>query len=84
GDLLPSDSPTERDRYLIATGFLAMASKPAKAMNTNFDMDIVADQIEVIGTGIMGISVACARCRSQVRSHSNSRLLRACWHLHQH
>ena len=62
GDLLPSDSPTERDRYLIATGFLAMASKPAKAMNTNFDMDIVADQIEVIGTGIMGISVACARC----------------------
>jgi len=62
GDLLPSDSPTERDRHLIATGFLAMASKPAKAMNTNFDMDIVADQIEVVGTGIMGISVACARC----------------------
>jgi len=62
GDLLPSDSPTKRDRYLIATGFLAMASKPAKAMNTNFDMDIVADQIEVVGTGIMGISVACARC----------------------
>ena len=39
-----------------------MASKPAKAMNTNFAMDVVADQIEVVGTGIMGISVACARC----------------------
>ncbi len=62
GDLLPSDSPAQRDRHLVATGFLAMASKPAKAMNTNFDMDIVADQIEVVGTGIMGISVACARC----------------------
>ena len=62
GDLLPSDSPAERDRHLIATGFLAMASKPAKAMNTNFDMDVVADQIKVVGTGIMGISVACARC----------------------
>jgi hypothetical protein len=62
GDLLPSESPAERDRHLIATGFLAMASKPAKAMNTNFDMDVVADQIEVVGTGIMGISVACARC----------------------
>lgn len=62
GDLLPNESPAERDRHLIATGFLAMASKPAKAMNTNFDMDIVADQIEVVGTGIMGISVACARC----------------------
>ncbi|MGZ0167425.1 MAG: PSD1 and planctomycete cytochrome C domain-containing protein [Planctomycetales bacterium] len=62
GDLLPSESPAERDRHLIATGFLAMASKPAKAMNTNFDMDVVADQIEVVGSGIMGISVACARC----------------------
>lgn len=62
GDLLPSDSPVEHDRHLVATGFLAMASKPAKAMNTNFDMDVVADQIEVVGTGIMGISVACARC----------------------
>jgi cytochrome c553 len=62
GDLLPSDSPAERDRHLIATGFLAMAAKPAKAMNNNFAMDVVADQIDVIGTGIMGISVACARC----------------------
>ena len=62
GDLLPSDSPEEHDRHLVATGFLALASKPAKAMNENFHMDIVADQIDVIGTGIMGISVACARC----------------------
>jgi len=62
GDLLPTDSPEQRDRYLIATGFLAMASKPAKAMNNNFDMDVVADQIDVIGSGVMGLSVACARC----------------------
>lgn len=62
GDLLPAANDAERDRHLIATGFLAMASKPAKAMNSNFAMDVVADQIDVIGTGIMGISVACARC----------------------
>ncbi len=62
GDLLPADSPEARDRHLIATGFLAMASKPAKAMNNNFDMDVVADQIDVIGRGVMGLSVACARC----------------------
>ena len=62
GDLLPSDSPEQRDRHLIATGFLAMASKPAKAMNNNFDMDVVADQIDLIGSGVMGLSVACARC----------------------
>lgn len=62
GDLLPIESPAERDRFLVATGFLAMAAKPAKAMNNNFDMDIVADQIDVIGSGVMGLSVACARC----------------------
>ena len=61
-DLLPADSPEQRDRHLIATGFLAMASKPAKAMNNNFDMDVVADQIDVVGSGVMGLSVACARC----------------------
>lgn len=62
GDLLPADSPEQRDRQLIATGFLAIGSKPAKAMNDNFDMDVVADQISVVGSGIMGLSVGCARC----------------------
>ena len=62
GDLLAAETPEQRDRHLVATGFLALAAKPAKAMNANFDMDVVADQIDVIGTGIMGISVACARC----------------------
>jgi hypothetical protein len=62
GDLLPSDSPAERDRHLVAGGFLAMGSKPAKAMNTNFEMDVVADQIDVVGRGLLGLSIACARC----------------------
>ena len=62
GDLLPADSPAQRDRQLIATGFLALGAKPAKAMNDNFEMDVVADQIGVVGHGIMGISVGCARC----------------------
>ncbi len=62
GDLLPSNTPEQRDRHLIATGFLAMGSKPAKAMNSNFEMDVVADQIDVIGRGILGMSVSCARC----------------------
>lgn len=62
GDLLPADSDEQRDRQIVATGFLAMAAKPAKAMNDNFDMDVVADQIDVVGRGIMGLSVACARC----------------------
>jgi hypothetical protein len=62
GDLLPAESPAQRDRHLIATGFLAIGSKPAKAMNDNFDMDVVADQIAAVGQGIMALSVGCARC----------------------
>jgi hypothetical protein len=62
GDLLPASTPAERDRHLVATAFLALGSKPAKAMNDNFEMDVVADQIGVIGQGIMGLTVACARC----------------------
>ncbi|MFM7607192.1 MAG: PSD1 and planctomycete cytochrome C domain-containing protein [Prosthecobacter sp.] len=62
GDLLPAASPAERDRQLIATGLLALGAKPAKAMNENFEMDVIADQIHVIGSGILGLSVGCARC----------------------
>lgn len=62
GDLLSAKTPEERDRLRIATGFLAIGSKPAKAMNVNFDMDVVNDQINVISTAVMGLSVACARC----------------------
>ncbi len=64
GDLLAENatSPAERDRLLTATGFLAIGSKPAKAMNTNFEMDVVADQIDAVCTGVIGLSVACARC----------------------
>lgn len=62
GDLLPTSSPEQSDRHKVATGFLAMAAKPAKAMNNNFEMDVVSDQIDVIGRGVMGLSVGCARC----------------------
>lgn len=62
GDQMPAEDDAQRDRQLVATGFLAIGAKPAKAMNENFEMDVVDDQIAVVGSGILGISVACARC----------------------
>jgi len=62
GDLLPAETVEEHNRHLVATGFLAMGSKPAAAMNKDFPMDIVDDQINVVATAVMGLSVACARC----------------------
>ena len=31
-------------------------------MNNNFAMDVGADQINVVSTAVMGLSVGCARC----------------------
>lgn len=62
GDLLPAETAEQRNRQLVATGFLAIGSKPASAMNKNFLMDIVDDQINAVCTAVMGLSVACARC----------------------
>lgn len=62
GDLLPADTAEERNRLLVATGFLAIGSKPASAMNKDFAMDVVDDQIHAVSTAFLGLSVACARC----------------------
>ena len=55
GDLLPATSAKQRNRQLVATGFLAIGAKPAAAMNKNFAMDIVDDQINVVTTAVMGL-----------------------------
>ncbi|QDT05671.1 Planctomycete cytochrome C [Rubripirellula lacrimiformis] len=62
GDLLPAESADQRNRQLVATGFLAVGAKPAAAMNNLFPMDVVDDQINTVCTTVMGVSVACARC----------------------
>lgn len=62
GDLLPAADGPQRDRQLVATGVLALGAKPAKAMNDHFEMDVVADQMALVGSGILGMSLGCARC----------------------
>jgi hypothetical protein len=62
GDLLPADSPAQRDEQLIATGFLALTSKPRAQANPNYEMDLIADQIDVTTRGFLGLTVQCARC----------------------
>ena len=85
GDLLPATDAEERNRQLTATGFLAIGSKPAVAMNKNFAMDVVDDQINVVCTAVMGLSVACARCHDHKHDPDpDPRLLRARRHLQQH
>ncbi|MCI0462315.1 MAG: DUF1549 and DUF1553 domain-containing protein, partial [Gemmataceae bacterium] len=62
GDLLPSDSPEQRDEHLIATGFLGLTSRPRAQNNPDYRMDLIADQIDVTSRAFLGLTVMCARC----------------------
>jgi hypothetical protein len=66
GDLVqPKDdkSAAERDKLLIATGFLAIGPKGVDVGRPEqFLMDQVDDQIDVTTRAFLGMTVACARC----------------------
>jgi hypothetical protein len=63
GDLLPCESDAERARLLIATGYLAVGTKNLEEGNPlQFAADLVDEQIDALTRGVLGSSVACARC----------------------
>jgi hypothetical protein len=63
GDLLPASSSSQRDRLLIATGFLALGVKDVnQRFKVRFVMDNVDDQIDAVSRSILGLTVTCARC----------------------
>lgn len=63
GDLLPHKTSEQRNANLVATGFLALASKPViRGKKGGFIPDIAADQIEVTTRSFLGLTVSCARC----------------------
>jgi mono/diheme cytochrome c family protein len=50
---------------LVATGFLRMAADGTWANITNFvpdRLDVIADDIQVLGSGVMGLTLNCCRC----------------------
>jgi cytochrome c553 len=63
GDLLPAATPAERDRLLIATGFLALGPKDVnQRFKARYKMDNVDDQIDTVTRSTMALTVSCARC----------------------
>lgn len=63
GDLLPADSSAQRDRQLIATGFLTLGAINYEAQDKQLlEMEIVDEQIEAVGRAFLGLSLGCARC----------------------
>ncbi|GAB4456837.1 MAG: hypothetical protein OHK0029_15430 [Armatimonadaceae bacterium] len=63
GDLMPTQDEDERNRRLIATGYLTLGPKVlAEQDKPKLVMDIIDEQIDVVTKSVMGITVACARC----------------------
>ena len=63
GDLLEHDSIEQRNRQLIATGFLMVAPKMLTERNkAKMHLDIADEQLNTIGRATMGLTLGCARC----------------------
>ena len=57
----------ELEDNLVATGFLRMAPDPTWANLTGFVPDrieVMADAMDVLGSGVMGLTFKCARCHT--------------------
>lgn len=63
GDLLPhADANEERD-HLVATGYLLLGAHNYEEQDKRqLEMDVVDEQIDTISRGLLGMTVACARC----------------------
>jgi len=63
GDLLPASGIEEKNRQMVATGFLMVAPKMLTERNKpKMHLDIADEQVDTIGRGILGLTLGCARC----------------------
>lgn len=63
GDLLPAADSDTRAQNLIATGYLALGTKSHNGRGKpQFQMDLADEQIDAVTQGMLGLTVACARC----------------------
>ncbi|MBK7877078.1 MAG: PSD1 domain-containing protein [Planctomycetes bacterium] len=63
GDLLPAKDDDERAANLIATGYLALGAKSHTTRDRRqFQLDVADEQIDAVGQGLLGVTLARARC----------------------
>jgi len=66
GDLLDSQGDIAlKNQRVIATGYLTLGPKVlAEVDEQKMEMDIVDEQIDTIGRGLMGLTLGCVRCHT--------------------
>ncbi|MEX2188197.1 MAG: DUF1553 domain-containing protein [Pirellulales bacterium] len=63
GDLLDTTAIDQRRREIAATSFLAIGNTNLEDQDKKqLDMDVVDEQIDVLGKAILAQTIACARC----------------------
>ncbi|HEX3725682.1 MAG TPA: DUF1549 domain-containing protein, partial [Pirellulales bacterium] len=63
GDLLPAATLEERQRQLVATTFLTLGNTNLEEQDKRqLEMDVVDEQLDVIGKALLGQTITCARC----------------------
>ena len=63
GDLMPARDDAEASANIVATGYLAIGPKShGRADVRQFGLDVADEQIDTLTRGVLGITVACARC----------------------
>jgi hypothetical protein len=63
GDLLPAETAADRRRQLVATTFLTLGNTNLEQQDKKqLRMDVVDEQLDVIGKAILAQTIACARC----------------------
>ncbi len=62
GDLLPAETLDERNRQVIATGYIAMARRFGSLIERYPWHLTVEDTIDNLSRTMLGVTIACARC----------------------
>ncbi len=63
GDLLPAESPAVATANLVATGYLTLGATNYEEQDKRvLEMDVVDEQFDTIGRGMLGMTLGCVRC----------------------
>ncbi len=63
GDLLSANSQAEQTEHFIATAYLMLGAHNYEEQDKRqLEMDVADEQIDTVGRGLLGMTVACARC----------------------
>jgi hypothetical protein len=63
GDLLPAETFQDRRRQLVAIMFLTLGNTNLEEQDkAQLDMDVVDEQLDVLGKAFLGQTIGCARC----------------------